>query len=191
MMQKRTLLIICFTFLIHALAIGQSNNATLTGIVTDANGQPLELVNVALRNYPIGTTTNRRGEYLLRIPARRDVIVVFSSIGYKTVEKSVNAGIEERISLSVEMESSSLEIGEIQVTEQRRNIGGLVRIDPTLAGNLPTAGSGAVEAMIKTLPGVSSNNELSSQYSVRGGNFDENLVYVNDIEIYRDRKSVV
>ena len=185
MMQKRTLLIICFTFLIHALAIGQSNNATLTGIVTDANGQPLELVNVALRNYPIGTTTNRRGEYLLRIPARRDVIVVFSSIGYKTVEKSVNAGIEERISLSVEMESSSLEIGEIQVTEQRRNIGGLVRIDPTLAGNLPTAGSGAVEAMIKTLPGVSSNNELSSQYSVRGGNFDENLVYVNDIEIYR------
>ncbi len=167
------------------MAQGQSNNATLTGRVTGKDGQPLEMVNVALRNFPIGTTTNRRGEYLLRIPARRDITIVYSSIGYTTVEKTVNAGNEERISLNITLEASNLEIGEVQVTEQRRNGGGLVRIDPKLANSLPTSGSGAIEALIKTLPGVSSNNELSSQYSVRGGNFDENLVYVNDIEIYR------
>jgi hypothetical protein len=185
MMHRRYLLLILFLINIVPLATGQSNNATLTGKVTAKNGQPLELVNVALRNFPIGTTTNRRGEYLLRLPARREVTVVFSSLGYATVEKTLNAGIEERLTLNIEMEDSNLQIGEVQITEQRRNGGGLVRIDPKLTNNLTSAGSGAVEALIKTLPGVSSNNELSSQYSVRGGNFDENLVYVNDIEIYR------
>jgi hypothetical protein len=176
--------LIIITFLVN-LASGQSNNATLSGRVTDSAGQPVELVNVALKNYPIGTTTNRRGEYLLRIPARREVTVVFSSIGYITVEHILQAGPEEKITFNMVLQPSNLEISEIQVTEQRRSGGSLVRIDPKLTSNLPSAGSGAVEAIIKTLPGVSSNNELSSQYSVRGGNFDENLVYVNDIEIYR------
>jgi len=185
MMHHKFLSFLIILLTISSLAQGQSNNATLTGRVTGKDGQPLEMVNVALRNFPIGTTTNRRGEYLLRIPARRDITIVYSSIGYTTVEKTVNAGNEERISLNITLEASNLEIGEVQVTEQRRNGGGLVRIDPKLANSLPTSGSGAIEALIKTLPGVSSNNELSSQYSVRGGNFDENLVYVNDIEIYR------
>lgn len=176
---------VIFILFLAVQASGQSNNATLSGKVTDSSGQPVELVNVALKNYPIGTTTNRRGEYLLRIPARREVTVVFSSVGYVTAEHVLQANSEERITLNITLQSSNLEISEIQVTEQRRSGGSLVRIDPKLTGNLPSAGSGAVEAIIKTLPGVSSNNELSSQYSVRGGNFDENLVYVNDIEIYR------
>jgi hypothetical protein len=185
MMHKKYFTFILLLLILSTLANGQSNNATLSGKITGKDGQPLELVNVALRNYPIGTTTNRRGEYLLRIPARREITIVFTSMGYAPVEKTFNASIEERISLNIVMEPSNLEIGEVQVTEQRRNGGGLVRIDPKLTSNLPSAGGGSVEALIKTLPGVSSNNELSSQYSVRGGNFDENLVYVNDIEIYR------
>lgn len=175
-------------FLLLALGIpvfGQSNNATLSGKVTGEDGKPLELVNISLKDYPIGTTTNRKGEYLLRIPARREVIVVYSLIGYKPSEKKINAGIEERLRSDVILEESSEQIGEIRVTERRKNSGNLERIDPTMLNNLPVSGSGGVEALIKTLPGVSSNNELSSQYSVRGGNFDENLVYVNDIEIYR------
>ncbi len=164
---------------------GQSNNATLTGKVTGEDGKPLELVNVSLRNYPIGTTTNRKGEYLLRIPARREIVVVYSLIGYQTIEKTFNAGIEERLKSDVVMAESSEQIEEVRVTKDRKNAGNIEKIDPSMLNNLPVSGSGGVEALIKTLPGVSSNNELSSQYSVRGGNFDENLVYVNDIEIYR------
>lgn len=175
---------IILSLLFSLLLRAQSNNATLFGRVTDENGLPLELVNVSLRNYPIGTSTNRRGEYLLRIPARREVVVVFSSVGYKMVEKEIQAGMEERLNINIVLLPSSQEIDEIKVTENIRNPG-LERIDPKLTNNLPDAGGGGVEALIKTLPGVSSSNELSSQYSVRGGNFDENLIYVNDIEIYR------
>lgn len=184
-MHKKYLSFFILLFGIISGASGQSNNATISGRVTGQDGQPLEMVNVALRNFPIGTTTNRRGEYLLRIPARRDITIVFSSVGYTTTEKTVFAGNEERITLNVNLEVSNMEIGEVKVIEQRRNGGGMSRIDPMFTNNIATTGSGAVEALIKTLPGVSSNNELSSQYSVRGGNFDENMVYVNDIEIYR------
>lgn len=171
--------------LVNSEIYGQTGNATLAGNITDQHGQPLELVNVSLRGFPIGTTSNRRGEYLLRIPARREVTVVFSMLGYEMQEHTINADTEQRIFLNVILNGIDQEIGEVQVTEQRRNQGGMVRIDPRLSSQLPSAAGGGVEALIKTLPGVSSNNELSSQYSVRGGNFDENLVYVNDIEIYR------
>lgn len=166
-------------------AADQSNNATLSGKVTGEDGSPLELVSVSLRDFPVGTVTNRKGEYLLRIPARREITVVFSSVGYAPVEKRFNAGPEERISFNVVLATTDQKLAEVQVTETRKNGGTAVRIDPKLVSSLPGASSGGVEALIKTLPGVSSNNELSSQYSVRGGNFDENLVYVNDIEIYR------
>jgi len=164
---------------------GQSSNATLTGKVTGTDGEPLELVNVALRDYPIGTTTNRQGEYLLRIPAGKPVRVVFSLIGYTPEERSFNASAESRLKTDVILKLSQEVIGEVTVTESRKNIGNVMKVDPRMLNNLPTIGGGSVEALIKTLPGVSSNNELSAQYSVRGGNFDENLVYVNDIEIYR------
>ena len=184
-MMQKILIPLILLLILTSESFAQSNNATLVGKVVDVDGQPLELVNIALRDYPIGTSTNRRGEFLLRIPARRDITVVFSSMGYVTLVKSIQAGTEERVTMNVTLSRSTTEIGEVNVTENRRNSGGLERIDPRLTSNLSTAGGGAVETLIKTLPGVSSNNELSSQYSVRGGNFDENLVYVNDIEIYR------
>jgi hypothetical protein len=167
------------------MTYGQSSNATLTGKVTGLDGQPLELVNVALRDYPIGTTTNRKGEYLLRIPAKKEISVLYSLIGYTAEERKFNAQAEERITSDVVLMVSNQEIEEIKITENRKNAGNLMKIDTKMLDNIPTVGGNVVEALIKTLPGVSSNNELSSQYSVRGGNFDENLVYVNDIEIYR------
>ena len=183
-MQKFLIPVILF-ILLTSESFSQSNNATLTGKVVDENGQPLELVNIALRDYPIGTSSNRRGEFLLRIPARREVTIVFSSMGFVTSERTIEAGPEERVTIEVKLLRSTTEIGEINVTENRRSRSGMDRIDPRLTNNLSAAGGSSVEALIKTLPGVSSNNELSSQFSVRGGNFDENLVYVNDIEIYR------
>lgn len=163
----------------------QSNNATLLGRVTDETGTPLALVNISVKNATIGTASNRNGEYLLRIPAGKPVEIIFSMIGYQTVQENITAKAEQRLQLNVTLRHTDQKIGEVQITQHRRNKTNINRIDPRYLNNLTDAGTGGVEALIKTLPGVSANNELSSQYSVRGGNFDENLVYVNDIEVYR------
>ncbi|MDP3913971.1 MAG: TonB-dependent receptor [Bacteroidota bacterium] len=168
-----------------ASVLAQSNNATLFGKVTDENGKPVELANISLKNSTIGTVSNRDGEYLLRIPAKRTVVIAYSMIGYQMVEKTITATEEQRINIDVVLRQIDQEIGEVQVTEHRRKKTNMDRIDAKYLTSITDAGTGGVEALIKTLPGVSTNNELSSQYSVRGGNFDENLVYVNDIEVYR------
>jgi hypothetical protein len=113
------------------------------------------------------------------------VVIAYSMIGYQMVEKTITATEEQRINIDVVLRQIDQEIGEVQVTEHRRKKTNMDRIDAKYLTSITDAGTGGVEALIKTLPGVSTNNELSSQYSVRGGNFDENLVYVNDIEVYR------
>ena len=175
-----------FLLILSAASVfAQSNNATLFGKVTDENGKPVELANISLKNSTIGTVSNRDGEYLLRIPAKRTVVIAYSMIGYQMVEKTITATEEQRINIDVVLRQIDQEIGEVQVTEHRRKKTNMDRIDAKYLTSITDAGTGGVEALIKTLPGVSTNNELSSQYSVRGGNFDENLVYVNDIEVYR------
>ncbi|WP_321374176.1 TonB-dependent receptor [uncultured Draconibacterium sp.] len=177
--------ILFLLLLTQTIAFGQSNNATLKGIIKDQNGFPVDMVNVVLKEYPtLGTTTNANGEFLLRIPARKQLTVIFSSLGYQTFQDSVYANREETIIKEIEMPEMNLELAEIIVREQRRNGASIVSLDPKIINSISSA-SGGIEAGLKTLPGVSSNNELSSQYTVRGGNFDENLVYVNDVEVYR------
>ncbi len=184
-MNIRLLFLLFFTSTLHVNVLGQSNNATLKGTIKDEAGMPLDMVNIALKDYPIGTSSNRKGEFLLRIPARKEIIVVYSSIGYMPVYDTIVARVEESINREISMKVFNEQLAEVIVKEQRRNLGNATRIDPKFMSIIPGASTGAVEALIKTLPGVSTNNELSSQYTVRGGNFDENLVYVNDIEIYR------
>jgi hypothetical protein len=182
-MNKIFTILLLFFVTITSL-FGQRNNATLKGVIKDSDGQPLDMVNIALKDFPLGTSSNRRGEFILRIPAKRNIIIVYSSLGYKSVLDTIFATEEENLFRKITLKITELQLGEVVVSKQR--IGdGITRIDSKLLGALPSAGSGAVETMLKTLPGVSSNNELSSQYSVRGGNFDENMVYVNDIEVYR------
>ncbi len=182
--MKQLYSILCL-LLVAFTALGQSNNATLKGTLKDTKGVPLDMVNIVIKEYPtLGTTTTARGEFLLRIPARKHLTIVFSSLGYQTFQDSVYAKPEETVIKEIVMPEQNLELAEIVVKEQRRNGGNLTSIDPRVINIIPNA-SGALETMLKTLPGVSSNNELSSQYTVRGGNFDENLVYVNDVEVYR------
>ncbi|MBN1820204.1 MAG: carboxypeptidase-like regulatory domain-containing protein, partial [Prolixibacteraceae bacterium] len=185
MLKMRLFLLLILILFTGEQILAQGNNATLRGKVTDQNGNPMELVNIAVKNSPLGTTSNREGNFLLRIPARREITVVASSMGYKTEEKNFRAKAEENITWNITLTVTNQELNEVTVSEVRKNGGNLTRIDAQLIESLPDAGTGGVEALLKTLPGVSSNNELSSQYSVRGGNFDENLVYVNGIEIYR------
>lgn len=182
--MKQLYLLLILLFLVFG-SWAQSNNATLKGVLKDTKGVPIDMVNIVLKEYPtLGTTSNAKGEFLLRIPAQKKLTVVFSALGYKTFQDTVFAASEETVIKNIEMPEQNLELAEIIVKEQRRSGGNLTSIDPKVINVIPNA-SGALETMLKTLPGVSSNNELSSQYTVRGGNFDENMVYVNDVEVYR------
>jgi hypothetical protein len=176
--------VLCIFFSVTKLT-AQTSNATLYGVVTDDQGSPIEMVNVALRNYPFGTTTNRKGEYLLRIPTGREIVVVFTSLGYVLQEETFNLQSNQSLQYNVVLQSSNTELGEVKITGRTQTSGNIMRLDPKAIDRLPSLGIGSVEGIIKTMPGVTSSNELSNQYSVRGGNFDENLVYVNDIEVYR------
>ncbi|WP_423128200.1 TonB-dependent receptor [Gaoshiqia sp. Z1-71] len=183
-------IVIRFLFLLFIVqfteySFGQSNNATVHGKITGTNGQAIDLANISIKGFPLGTVSDQKGNYLLRIPAKRKITLVFSVVGYVSFEKEISAEEEQRIELNVTLSEDTKEIDEVRIDQQRKGQTNIAQIDPHWAANLPGAGAGSIEALLKTLPGVSSNNELSSQYSVRGGNFDENLVYVNDIEIYR------
>src|SRR5690554_6683753 len=139
----------------------QSSNATIRGTVIDQNGEPIDMVNIGLKDYPLGTSSNREGKFLLRIPAEREIVVVFSSLGYATFIDTVNAKSEENIVKNIVLPATDLKLAEVVVTEQRRNGGNVTRIDPRFTEVMPDAATGGVEALIKTLPGVSTKNELS------------------------------
>lgn len=183
-MKTKLLLYLIFVLLTH-LSYGQSNNATLKGKVLDQDGKPLDMVNIALKDYVLGTSSNRNGEFSLRVPAQKPIVVIYSSLGYNSFLDTINAKVEENLFREIVLLEKDLKLAEVIVTQSRRQGGNVTRIDPRFVDIVPSSATGAVEALIKTLPGVSTNNEMSSQYTVRGGNFDENMVYVNDIEIYR------
>ncbi|MBK9290994.1 MAG: carboxypeptidase-like regulatory domain-containing protein [Bacteroidetes bacterium] len=173
-------LLIAFLLPVHLSA----QQALLRGRVTDERGRPLELVNVAVKGKAGGTITNEAGQYSLSLEAEKRQTVVFSFVGYTTVEHQLEPGRGEVRVLDVVLFPSQTTLPTAEIREERLQTLSLTRLDPKQASLLPTVGGG-IETLIKTLPGVSSNNELSSQYNVRGGNFDENLLYVNGIEIYR------
>jgi hypothetical protein len=156
----------------------------ITGKITDENNKPVELVNVSILGDPGGTSTAVDGSYSLQVPSGKEIKIVFSFIGYKTDTAYIKVSAGEKLRVNRTITSTATELESIVIEDKQIRNTNLIRIDARTVNALPTA-SGGIEALIKTMPGVVSNNELSSQYSVRGGNYDENLVYVNDIEIYR------
>ncbi len=163
----------------------QQNTAEIFGSVKDEDGFFLEGVFVHIKDSKSGVVTDENGEYILSIPADSSIQIVFSYIGYATQIQNVNLAGDKRRRLNISMELKAIDIDEIFIEDKgERNKISTQQLDIKDINVLPNA-SGNIEAILKTLPGVTSNNELSSQYSVRGGNFDENLVYVNDFEIYR------
>ena len=160
---------------------GQGADYKVSGKVVDQEQRPIEMVNIFIKGTTTGTTTNGKGEFVLHPVQGSFVEIIFSVIGFGRVERRI-----ELPCLSTVLQILKPDLNAIQeiIVEKRRENGALQTIQPKLTERLPSIGGG-VETLIKTLPGVSNNNELSSQYSVRGGNFDENLVYVNGIEIIR------
>lgn len=158
--------------------------ATVYGKVTDENKHPIELANVAVVDFKIGQTTNVRGAYEIQVPADTTLVLGFSFVGFEPKQVTLRLKSGERRKLDVVLKSTMTALPDVEISDRSVDPSTLIHLDPKQATAIPSMGGG-VENLIKTLPGVVSNNELSSQYSVRGGNFDENLIYVNGIEIYR------
>ncbi len=159
-------------------------NANLFGTITDEKGKTMPLVNISIVGTNIGTKTNDFGHYELKVPADSTFTLQFNSLGYESHKIELRLKPAEQKKISHQFTQSSFAIKQVEVNSDIDRRAGISKIDAKLLSSLPSA-SGNFEAILKTLPGVQSNNELSSQYNVRGGNFDENLVYVNDVEIYR------
>lgn len=166
------------------LPAAAQNDVTITGVVTDDGGAPVEFATVHVERQVAGTMTNLNGEYSLQAKSTDSVVVVFSMLGYNT-RKRVLKNPQGKVTLNVMLPHTGYELGEVTVTEAKRQTGTMQDLDFETTHLLPSASGGGIEAFITTQAGVSSNNELSSQYNVRGGSFDENIVYVNGIEVYR------
>jgi hypothetical protein len=173
-----------FIFLCMTAFVQAQQTAVLLGNVRDQENIPLEMVNVAILGSPGGDQTDSLGNYQLTVPAGQEITIDFSFVGFKSKRLQLTLQPGEKKELNVVLVISFTELKDVEIKDNQVRSYNYVRLDPKDVKLIPTL-SGGIEAMLKTLPGVSSVNELSSQYSVRGGNFDENLVYVNGIEIYR------
>lgn len=168
------LLITCVTF---------AQTATLKGVVLDEFNEPVSGVNVTYGTK--GTLTDTNGFYFLEIPSDQDIRVVYSYLGLKNVELVFNLSPNEDLEFNPILKTDVEQITEVVITgRENKRVEGITSISPEAIRRIPGANAG-VENLLKSLPGVNSNNELSTQYAVRGGNYDENLVYVNEIEVYR------
>lgn len=167
--------------IIPILAIGQK--ASIKGVILDEQNQPIQGANVT--SGLDGTTTNLNGFYILKIPAEKNVNIKISHLNYKLIEAAFNLKNGEEFEFNPVLKNTFEQIERVVITgSKRKNLQGVTTISPQIIRTIKGAQPG-IENLLKTLPGVNITNELSTQYSVRGGNFDENLVYVNEIEIYR------
>ncbi len=176
-------------FFIHfflLFAIGHTvlaQEATLTGVVLDENNVPVQGANITYNN--TGTQSDQNGVYVLNIPANQEIQINVSHIALKSLRFTIKLDENQEYELNPILKNNVEQISTVVISgRERKTVEGITTLDPETIRNTPSANAG-VEGLLKSLPGVSSNNELSTQYAVRGGNFDENLVYVNEIEIYR------
>jgi len=161
----------------------QKKTATISGVVVDEKERPMAKVSVIILGKQSGSTTSDSGKFTITVPADKAVALVFSYSGYNQQQKNFYLSTGETETITIQLTKGSYMLQEVTVTNKNeRTQSGLIKINPKLAITNP-APIGGIEGMIKIL--VGSNNELTSQYNVRGGSFDENLIYVNDFEVYR------
>lgn len=181
MFEARNILMLIALLAICMSAAGQS--FVLTGRVVDEEHNPIELATVSCIDQAKVTMTNLKGEFSLSLNSADSIVVKFSMIGYNS-RKQVFKNPRGKQSIEVMLPSMQA-LGEIVVTEKRRQTSGTEQLDIKELKSTPSVTGNAVEALVQQQAGVSTHNELSSQYNVRGGSFDENSVYINEVEIYR------
>ena len=156
----------------------------LRGYVLDANNHGIDLASVQIKGTNQGTSTSEQGFYEIRIEATDSFTVIYSCIGYESAESTFSIH-DEVINASKILHILSTELNSVEVRAYQRQSSTMQGIDTEKFRLIPDASGGNIESLLSAVAGVNSTNELSSQYSVRGGNYDENSVYVNNVEIYR------
>lgn len=175
--------ILLFLFFLSLSCLAQKKSATVSGRVLDQNENPLPHVSILILGQQKGRYSNDSGSFKITVPSDKAFALVFSFSGYRSWQQNflLNEGEQEQV--TIRLEPSNTVLDEVRITDQRdRTETGLIRLNPKSVINLPAPTQG-VESLIKIF--VGSNNELTSQYNVRGGSYDENLIYVNDFEIFR------
>lgn len=179
-------LLIWMSILLPVGAIAQQ--ALVSGIVKNQQQEPLESATIAVEGTTLATQTNTLGTFSLGVPSQRDIVLVVRYLGYKELKQTLRLSQNEKRTVTFILQPDPQQLQAVNVRGKNQDASreqvSVTKLDPRDVRQLPSA-FGDFNKMLVTLPGVSSNNELSSTYSVRGGNYDENLVYVNNIEIYR------
>ena len=180
--MKRFYFTVLLSLLFSSLVFSQS--AIIRGVILDENNNPIKDVNIKASTGE-GAASNENGFYELKIPFSEEITVVFTHISHKRIAQKFNLKNGQEIEYNPVMLVDVEQIATVIInTNTRQSVDGVTSISPQMIRTIKGAQPG-VENILKTLPGVNISNELSTQYSVRGGNFDENLVYVNEIEVYR------
>lgn len=184
-MKSKSLPILLLLLFSSLTVFTQKKYAHIAGKVVDENEQPLSKVSIEVIGKQSGIITTDSGTFRIKVQADKSVALIFSYLGYKSEQRNfyLSENEEERVVVRLEKGIGKV-LQEVVVTNQTdRTLPGLIKINnPKLALTIPSA-TGGIESLIKIF--VGSNNELTSQYSVRGGNYDENLIYVNDFEVFR------
>jgi len=162
-----------------------AQNATVLGIVKDSYGNPIDAATVGVPGTTFGTTTEKDGSFQFKIPANQELNVILRHISFEEYSTFISAQPGETIRLNITAKDKATNIKTFTISEERDREKPMRKIEAGMSKFNPSV-TGGVESLLPAQAlGVSNNNELSSQYSVRGGNFDENLVYVNGIQVYR------
>jgi hypothetical protein len=181
-LKNKSYILNIIIFLIPLIVLSQKSY--IKGVVLDINNNPIENVNISSES-KTGATTNSNGFYSIEIKSLTNVNITFSHVNFKSISFPINLKTNEVYEFYPVMDINIEQIEEIVLNSNKRTeLKSILSIDPQIIRAIKGAQPG-IENLLKTLPGVNISNELSTQYSVRGGNFDENLVYVNGIEIYR------
>lgn len=185
MVIKRFLLLLNILWLLAPTCLLAQETLTISGTITSINNQPIPYATVAIKDISSGTLSSLNGTFSLSIKKDFPFTISISCIGFSNKEIEISNANQLRNALSIKLETKTETIDVVEVTGKARVDESFQKLDAKNLTLLPDASGGNIESLIKTQMGVASNNELSSQYKVRGGNFDENMVYVNDIEVYR------
>ena len=177
------ILVAFFLSFLVSTTTAQTKTATINGTILDENEQPLSNTSIVILGRNTGTVSSDSGSFSIKVGAQKPIALVFSHTGYISQQKNFYLSPGETETINIRLKTAGLTMDEIVIIDERtRTENSLVKINPKNALILPST-TGGVEALIKVL--VGSNNELTSQYNVRGGNYDENLIYINDFEVYR------
>ena len=169
--------------LLLSVITATAQSFTLTGKVSDEDGNAIELATISCLEQGAVTMANLKGEFSLKLHTADSVAIKFSMVGYQTRTRVLRKPKgNQRLLITLHPMKA---LDEVVVTERRRQTTATEELDIKNAKQSPSTTGNAVEELVQQQAGVSSHNELSSQYNVRGGSFDENSVYINNVEVYR------